>query len=277
MPSCSVRTFPFPLRAMLCLPCLFTPPVGFLCIFTYFLTCSCMSLACQCVIQSKPTFVPHGQHLLFAFLLVCLLPCLLVCLFAFLIPHLFVYLVACHVSCHMLCLPYLSCLFTLYHLCITYASLSFHCLSASFLSLPLHVHIQSEDAWSQGSISQAQAKRRGCEHVDISQKAMFSSFRGLGSPIWLCTLSDPLTSSLFSLLDGLHQVYHVVYCSSSSLEYGNPCLLSCTYILGHALGMQAFTFLLCVLALCMMYVYIYLLAPFRYNFHSPYHLRQSNA
>ena len=32
--------------------------------------------------------------------------------------------------------------------------------------------------------------------------------------------------------------------------------------LGHTLGMHAFTFLLCVLALCMMYVYIYLLAPF---------------
>ena len=38
-----------------------------------------------------------------------------------------------------------------------------------------------------------------------------------------------------------------------------PLLFSCTYILGHALGMQAFTFPLCVLALCMMYVFIYLL------------------
>ena len=40
-----------------------------------------------------------------------------------------------------------------------------------------------------------------------------------------------------------------------------PCLLSRTYILGNALGMQGFTFLLCVLALIMMYVYIYMLAP----------------
>ena len=38
--------FPFPLRAMLCLPCLFAPPIGFLCIFTRLLTCPCMSLAC---------------------------------------------------------------------------------------------------------------------------------------------------------------------------------------------------------------------------------------
>ena len=36
-------------------------------------------------IQSKPTFVPHKHHLLFALLLVCLLSCLLACLFAFLL------------------------------------------------------------------------------------------------------------------------------------------------------------------------------------------------
>ena len=51
-----------------------------------------------------------------------------------------------------------------------------------------------------------------------------------------------------------------MYHSSSSLEYDDPCLLSCTYILGHALGMSAFTFLFRVLALCMMYDYIYMLA-----------------
>ena len=38
--------YSFPLRAMLCLPCLFVPPVGFLCIFARLLTCSCMNLAC---------------------------------------------------------------------------------------------------------------------------------------------------------------------------------------------------------------------------------------
>ena len=91
-------------------------------------------------IQSKPSFVPCGHHLLFAFLLVCSFACLLSCLF--------VYLGACHVSCHMLCLPYLSCLFALNPLRIIYASLSFHCLSTGFLSLPLHVHIWNKDAWS---------------------------------------------------------------------------------------------------------------------------------
>ena len=38
--------FPFPFYAMICLPCLFVPPIGFLCIFTCLLTCSCISLAC---------------------------------------------------------------------------------------------------------------------------------------------------------------------------------------------------------------------------------------
>ena len=37
---------PFPFCAMLCLPCLFVPSVGIICIFTRLLTCSCMSLAC---------------------------------------------------------------------------------------------------------------------------------------------------------------------------------------------------------------------------------------
>ena len=36
----------FSLRAMIRLPCLFVPPVGFQCIFTRLLTCSCKSLAC---------------------------------------------------------------------------------------------------------------------------------------------------------------------------------------------------------------------------------------
>ena len=71
----------------------------------------------------------------------------------------------------------------------------------------------------------------------------------------------PPPSSSLSPLNGLYQVYYALYHSFSSLKYGNPYLLSYIYILGHALGMQVFTFLLCVLALCMMYVYIYLLPP----------------
>ena len=39
--------------AMICLPCLFAPPVGFLCILTRLLTCPCISLMCQCVILAS--------------------------------------------------------------------------------------------------------------------------------------------------------------------------------------------------------------------------------
>ena len=79
-------------------------------------------------IWSKPTFVPRRHHLLFSFLLVCLFACLL----AFL----------------LLCLPCLSWLSTLCLFHMLFASISFHCLSTDFLSLPLHVHIWSEAAWS---------------------------------------------------------------------------------------------------------------------------------
>ena len=37
--------FPFPFRAMTCLPCLFMKPIGFLCILTRLFTCPCISLA----------------------------------------------------------------------------------------------------------------------------------------------------------------------------------------------------------------------------------------
>ena len=79
-------------------------------------------------IRSKPTFVPCGHHLLFAFLLVSLLACLL----AFLVLR----------------LPCLSCLVVLRLFHMLFAPFSFHCLSTGFLSLPLHVHTWSEDAWS---------------------------------------------------------------------------------------------------------------------------------
>ena len=119
----------FPLHAMICLPCMFVPPVGFLCIFTACLHVHAWVLLASVSsmlqhnevkgIRSKPTFVPRGHHLSFAFLLVCLLTYLLAFLF--------------------LCLPCLLCLFALclsYVLCI----FSFYYLSAGFLSLPLHVH-----------------------------------------------------------------------------------------------------------------------------------------
>ena len=108
----------------------------------------------------------------------------------------------------------------------------------------------------------------------MSQTAAVNSLGVQPFPLVMYSFK-PLPSSSLSLLDGLCQVYHVVYHSSSSLEYGDPCLFSCTYILGHALGMEAFTFLLYVLVLCMMYVYIYLFTPFQCDCYSACHLRQA--
>ena len=90
-------------------------------------------------IRSKPTFVPHKHHLLFAILLV--YPLLVVCYLACL-P------LCSYVCLHMLCLSLLSCLFVLHLFVIIYASFPFHCSSASFLSLLLHVHTWTKDTWS---------------------------------------------------------------------------------------------------------------------------------
>ena len=118
-------------------------------------------------IRSKPTFVPRKHHLLFAFLLVCLLACLLAFLF--------------------LCLQCLSCLSTLCLVHMLYASLSFHCLFVGFLFLPSHVHTHGERTHGARARSpRCKQKGQGCEHVDISEAAMFSRFKGLASPIWLC-------------------------------------------------------------------------------------------
>ena len=71
-------------------------------------------------IGSKPTFVPRRHHLLFVSLLVAFLTCLFAISFTCLLASLF------------LCLPYLSCLFTLRPLAIIYA-FSFYCLFTGFL------------------------------------------------------------------------------------------------------------------------------------------------
>ena len=75
---------PFPFHAMICLPCLFAPPIGFLCFFTCLLVCH------PCFNTMKLWTSDPNLHLsrappfvcflvcLFAFLLVCLLSYFLV-------------------------------------------------------------------------------------------------------------------------------------------------------------------------------------------------------
>ena len=99
-------------------------------------------------IRSKPTFVPCGYHLSFAFLLVCFFACLLAFLF--------------------LCLPCLSCLFAL---CLFICSLHLFLplLYAGFFCLCLCMH--THEARRLGARAQSprrKQKGRKCKHVDIS-------------------------------------------------------------------------------------------------------------
>ena len=135
-------------------------------------------------IRSKPTFVPCGHHLLFAFFLfVFSLVCLLSCFFA------------CHTH-H----AYLLYAFFIYSL---HLFPSIACLLASCLCLYMYTH-GAKTHRARARSPRHKQKGQECEHVDISQAAMFSRFRGLASPIWFCTLLNPLPSFFLSLLDGLY-------------------------------------------------------------------------
>ena len=63
------------------------------------------------------------------------------CLFS----YLFVFSFVCLLSCYLVCHVYHS--YPLYAFSYALCIFFFHCLSASFLSLPLHVHTWSEDEW----------------------------------------------------------------------------------------------------------------------------------
>ena len=96
-------------------------------------------------IQSKPTFVPRGHHLLFVFLLVAFL---LVCL------------LYCFSDCHAYH-TYLLYTFS-YALCIS----SFHCLSIGFVSLPLHVHMYgARMLGARAQSPKCKQKRHRCKHM----------------------------------------------------------------------------------------------------------------
>ena len=160
MPGCPMRTLPFsaPCDAMLTM---FVRATHWLSMHLY--TVAHMSMHESCLLVCRPCFntmklwaFDPNLHLslmdttfyllscLFAFSLVCLLACLPSRLFAcFLISLL-------AMSIMLICFMPLS-----YAFCI----FSFHCFSTGFLSLSLHVHTMSEDAWSYGTVSQTQAKR----------------------------------------------------------------------------------------------------------------------
>ena len=169
---------PFPLCAILCLPCLLVPLLSLYAslhacfhVHAWVLHASVSSMLQHNEVMdiwSKPIFVDHGHHLLFAFLLVCLLACLLAFLF--------------------LCLPCLSCLSTLclftcpMHLFLSIAYLLVYCSCLCIYTYGARMH--------KGRTRSPRCKQKGwgCKLVDIKQAVMFNSFRGLAFPIWLCTL-----------------------------------------------------------------------------------------
>ena len=181
------------------------------------------------------------------------------CVFLACLPNLLVGQLSCF--CHMMCLPYLSFLFALRPCAFVYA-FSFHCLSASFFVFAFACTHMERGCMELGH-DLLGASKKGKMRARGLAKQLQSVGLGVQPFPFGYVLFKPPSSSSLSPLDGLYQVYYALYHSSSSLEYGNPCLFSCAYILGHTLRMQTFTFMLYVLALCMMHVYIYLLAPFQ--------------
>ena len=128
-------------------------------------------------IQSKPSFVPRGHHLLFTFLLVCFLAC-------------------------SLAMPImLICFMPFRMLFASFPSIA--CLLVSCLCLCMYTHkVRMHRVRARSS--RCKQKGHRCKLVDISQAACSVVLEGLASPFWLCTLSNPLPSSLLSLLDGLY-------------------------------------------------------------------------
>ena len=104
--------------------------------------------------------------------------CFLACLLAF--SH------ACLRSCFFACHVYLAYLFYASFVCTLHFFPSIACLLVSCLCLCMYTHgVRTHGARAQSPMHKQ--KGRGCKNVGISQAAMFSSFRGLASPIWLCT------------------------------------------------------------------------------------------
>ena len=85
---------------------------------------------------------------------------------------------ACHI--YLACLLCTLCILST-HLFISNACLLVSCSCLCMYTLGARMHRAKVRS------PRCKQKGQGCEHMDISQVAMFSRFRGLASPIWLCT------------------------------------------------------------------------------------------
>ena len=179
----SICAYPslFLLHAKLSLPCLFVPPIGLyaslhpcLHAHAWVLLASVSSMLQHneaMDTRSKPTFVPHGHHLLFTFLLVCLFASLLAFWF--------------------LCFPWLSCLSIL---CLSICSLHLFLLLFVCWFFVIAFTCTPMERWDMEpghDLLGPNKKRRGCKHVNVSQVAVFDRFRSLAFPFWFCTLLNP--------------------------------------------------------------------------------------
>ena len=151
MPGCFVHTLPFfaPRDAMLIM---LVCAIHWLSMHLYMLAYmfmheSCLLVCHLCFNTIKLWTFDLNLHLSLTNTTFCL-PC---CLFVFFLVSLltcsFVYLfLSCLPSHALIAISILLVCFAPF--AIIYASFPFHCLSIGFLSLPLHVHTWSEDAWS---------------------------------------------------------------------------------------------------------------------------------
>ena len=167
---------PFSVLCDDCLPCFFVPLVHFMCIlhtslhvYAWVLLVSVSSILQHnqaMDIQSKPTFVPHKHHLLFAILLV--YPLLVVC-----------YLACLSFCSHLVCYAYhcyLACSFCAFLLLSMHLSSSIARLLASCLILCMYTH-GARIHGARSRSSRRKQKGRGCKLANISRAAVFSRFR----------------------------------------------------------------------------------------------------
>ena len=183
MPGCSVRTLPFSTSrdAMLTMLVCAT---HWLSIHLYML--AHMSIHGTCLPVCRPcfntmkllTFDPN-LHLSLVDTTFCFLSCLFTFSLVFLLSFFFAWM-----SIMLICFMSLS-----YALCI----FSFHCLSASFLSLPLHVHTQSKDTQSQGTVSLAQAKRARMQACGYKPSGYVQQIQGSSLPYLVMYSFKPIS------------------------------------------------------------------------------------
>ena len=140
-------------------------------------------------IRSKPTFVPHGHHLLFAILLVyplvvvCYLACLPLCSYVFSHPVYYAY------RC------YLACLFCTFLLLSMYLSLSIARLLVFYLCLCMYTH---GARIHRARVRSPRCKWKGADaSLPTWVEQLCSVGLGFSFSLWLCTLLNPFLPPSF--------------------------------------------------------------------------------